>query len=211
MKEKICNIFTNKIFIVVLLFIATLFSFTSNCFATSIDYEGSSYTLSSDISSFPYILITKPVFSNTYGCNFIYVVVSTNEIILNGSTELVSYGGDSYYCRFGDYSSLEACSLSSFTTSHQLTGSPFTDVNNWLYSSEDIIEYSSHEVVFQGAPVQEQQQGETQGIQALTLEQAEQIPQAMTQTLRVVIPVGLAIFGIGLVIFLMRYLILRLM
>ena len=91
-------------------------------------------------------------------------------------------------------------------------GTSLSISNGLLFYSNNSVYDTSGNVVFPQAPAQgEQQQGETQGIQTLTLEQAEQIPQAMTQTLRVVIPVGLVVFGIGLVIFLTRFLILRLM
>ena len=94
--------------------------------------------------------------------------------------------------------------ISVFRTSDS-SSSQCTKTQSYSYASYDIVDKSSGEVVFQGAPQVVEQ------VTIPALEEVEQIPQAMTQTLQVVIPVGLVVFGIGLVIFLVRYLILRLM
>lgn len=61
------------------------------------------------------------------------------------------------------------------------------------------IKNKSGDVVFMGAPQTVEQ------VKIPAIQQAEEIPQAMAEVLKILIPVGLVIFGIGLVIYLIRY------
>ena len=59
-------------------------------------------------------------------------------------------------------------------------------------------------MVFQGAS-----QEELAGVTIPAIQSAEEIPQAIIKAMKVVIPVGLVILGIGLVIYLIKSVILR--
>lgn len=71
-------------------------------------------------------------------------------------------------------------------------------------SSNNVYNYSDEsKVVFQGASP------ELAGVTIPAIQSAEEIPQAIIKTMKVVIPVGLVILGIGLVIYLIKSVILR--
>lgn len=72
---------------------------------------------------------------------------------------------------------------------------------NVIYSTHDL--YQGGTKVFQ-IPVTEVPEVQVPGVQIPALETAEEIPQAMGQTLKIVIPVGLIVLGIGLVIYLIK-------
>lgn len=71
-------------------------------------------------------------------------------------------------------------------------------------SSNNVYNYlDESKVVFQGA------RQELAGVTIPAIQSAEEIPQAIIKTMKVVIPVGLVILGIGLVIYLIKSAILR--
>lgn len=215
--------FTNKIFIIILLLFAVLFNLASVCFASNIEYN-----LSNDLYSYTLLVDSSLINSYDYYC-FIFIVNSNSDYCCVSTY----FSNEPFIFNAGHGKLLSSSENGFYGIRHSFTFSDlsFPYFDNVCFSADDLLTYSSdgtagytvsyisshdildtnNNVVFQGAPAQEeQQQGETQGIQTLTLEQAEQIPQAMTQTLQVVIPVGLVVFGIGLVIYLVRFLILRL-
>ena len=68
------------------------------------------------------------------------------------------------------------------------------------YCSTPVYDYDDlSTVVFRKAPQTVEQ------VKIPAIQQAEEIPQAMAEVLKILIPVGLVIFGIGLVIYLIRY------
>ncbi len=75
-----------------------------------------------------------------------------------------------------------------------------TDVSNrsYLYATFDIYTDNTYSEFFFQVPVQE-----TTTIPVL-VETVEQIPTVMTTVMKIIIPVGLAILGIGLIIYLMK-------
>lgn len=220
MKEKILAIFTNKFFIIALLFIAVLFSFNDVAFCSS----SSTYTISFS-DGFTFYVQVDDDFLNTYNNVFYYNFIHPSNnlhycFFYYSSSPITIYEDNgTIILSNDDGSAIKKAGIDCSTNNRTFRSSDYgfstysgsgIDISN-LYFTNETPYNSAGSVVFPQAPVQEQQQGETQGIQTLTLEQAEQIPQAMTQTLQVVIPVGLVVFGIGLVIFLTRYLISRLM
>ena len=87
------------------------------------------------------------------------------------------------------------------TTSRSGQGdfSIYYDVN---YSTVDIYNTDRTSIFFQKTPVVV----ETPEVEIPALETVEQIPEAMKETMKIVIPVGLAILGIGLVVYLIKFL-----
>ncbi|MCI8411863.1 MAG: hypothetical protein HFJ40_05485 [Clostridia bacterium] len=77
--------------------------------------------------------------------------------------------------------------------------------NGMCLSNCNIIDKDTGEVVFQVAPVTVEQ------VTIPAIQQVGEIPQAMKEILKILIPVGLVIFGTGLLSFLIRYLSSRLM
>lgn len=71
-----------------------------------------------------------------------------------------------------------------------------------VYASDDLYDTDGN-VVFQKASP------ELAGVTIPAIQSAEEIPQAIIKTMKVVIPVGLVILGIGLVIYLIKSAILR--
>lgn len=95
---------------------------------------------------------------------------------------------------------------------------PNTSREDFYFRATETITDNSQSSLFQVTPQEnnnqqgeQQETGQMMGVQILTQETGQQIPQGITRVLPTVIQVGLAIFGIGLVIYLMRLLILRLM
>lgn len=78
------------------------------------------------------------------------------------------------------------------------------DTFDILYSFSDIYASdNADELVFQGASQ------ELAGVTIPEIQSAKEIPQAIIKTMKVVLPVGLVILGIGLVIYLIKSVILR--
>ena len=91
------------------------------------------------------------------------------------------------------------------------TGREITNNTCWMYTNISVYKDSSLTDFFFKAPVVEiptetpvEIPEETPVATIPALETVEQIPEAMTTTLQVVIPVGLAILGIGLLIYLIK-------
>lgn len=77
----------------------------------------------------------------------------------------------------------------------------------YIPNGDETVQYGVHDFFLQ-APLVETPE-ETQATTILALETVEQIPTSMVETLKLIIPVGLVIFGILLVILLVKLVILR--
>lgn len=79
------------------------------------------------------------------------------------------------------------------------------DKSEFLFAGDmNVIDKSTNDVLFSGAS-----QEALAGVTIPAIQSAEEIPQAIVKTMKVVIPVGLVVLGIGLVIYLIKSLILR--
>lgn len=76
--------------------------------------------------------------------------------------------------------------------------------DGWFYSTVDIYNKNSEEIFFQKTPVTT-----PAAVEIPALEKVEQIPEAITTTLKLIIPVSLIVLSIFFVIYLMRRLIYR--
>ena len=84
------------------------------------------------------------------------------------------------------------------------------DIFTFQYSTIDIMyDREGSEIFFQKTPVvvetPETPEITTPEVEIPALETVEQIPEAMKETMKVVIPVGLVILGIGLVVYLIKF------
>lgn len=214
----------NKLLIILFLFVILIINIISTCLAVDLTYNNEKVSLSDSITSYKYYCIFE--FTNNSDNSKLYSVYCTNsrDFMLSGSTLSVSYNietsyqsnGILYYCSVNNLSSLSSINSNSFSSningiSIDMTGytSTFVYTNSNIYGTKknvngfSCIDYDN--VVFQGAPVTVEQ------VTIPAIQQVGEIPQAMKEVLKILIPVGLVIFGIGLVIFLIRYLRLRLM
>lgn len=76
--------------------------------------------------------------------------------------------------------------------------------DGWFYSTVDIYKDNSDEIFFQKTPVTT-----PAAVEIPALEKVEQIPEAITTTLKMIIPVSLVVLSVILLIYLMRRLIYR--
>ena len=77
-----------------------------------------------------------------------------------------------------------------------------TEISNIFFSNTNVKDKDGN-VVFQGASQ------ELAGVTIPAIQSVEEIPQAIVKTMKIVIPVGLVVLGIGLIIYLIKSVILR--
>ena len=181
----------NKILLICfLLLMFTLFLNTSNVFASfNFKYNNIEYSVPDIPEEYKYFLIyqTDSGVIQLYACN--------NTILLKdykvGTTQLTGFcssvSGDTIYSYRKNGGIFE---YKNETTGYSQVPSSY----EIIYSNHDV--YYGDELVFQ-SPV-------TDKAVIPALETAEEVPKAMVQTLRILIPVGLIVLGIGLVIYLIR-------
>lgn len=184
--------FKNKIFIFIFLFLILSFCIVSPCFALSstysFNYSGNQYKIEFETNVLEankdknYLLIYKRDGEFTAG------ICDEPILYINNKISRVS-GYSNSYSTLNDL--ISYISKSGFTT----WGLANIDNVEVVYTSHDICD-SEGNVVFQGAL--------SQAVTIPAIQQVGEIPQVMEQALRIVIPVGLIVFGIGLVIFLTR-------
>lgn len=230
------NILQNKLFIVIFLFVILLFSFFNRCFASSssdIVYFKSNAT-NSDITfklpqgfgiNYKYYFIYSELIYNgkvNYG-----VYISNSPFLIKDIDDETFSGiysdGDFYFINYTyqpsvstidysfisyeDYSSIEVSNSSYIGNSvvyHYYNSVSSTYKKECLnYTNNQIIDKDTGNVVFQGAPQKVEQ------VTIPKLETAQEIPQAMNKVLQMIIPIGLIVFLSGLLIYLVRLVILR--
>lgn len=185
--------------------------FGSTVCATDVTVDGNTYSLSDEISSFKYLATFKDG-------NYFYIICADKPFVFysggeDGGGYTIWYIGfpnrDStlYYKSvwFTDFSEIPSYTLSDFDKTDACS-SPFSRPEKWTKenaTSNFDIKNVDGDVVFQGASP------ELAGVTISAIQSAEEIPQAIIKTMKVVIPVGLLILGIGLVIYLIKSVILR--
>ena len=218
------NIFNNKLFIIFSLFIILTFSMFSSCFADNnipTHYEIYDEHLSTNVnfdvpdsyfntySNYFFTYLQEGPYSYYLFCfsnsNLGYIEYSPNSYYLTceniSSTNPVAWYRIDFDSRVSSSSSYYQQTLSStiINNSTSIDGISF----NFLSANSNVYNFTTNEVVFQGAP-----QGGAYKIPTLT--QVEEIPQVMEGVLQILIPIGLILLSIGLVILVTRYLIYRL-
>lgn len=206
------NILKNKLLYILIFFVFILASFfvTNSVFAGEFVFDNVAYETSSEfdehIGSKNYIVILKSPANNLY--------------LIYGFTDkpVFHYKAHNYYPDYvgsipanSSYSDYGWCSLDKlFLTSNHINNYCYDVVrdvctisaydknpsNVVVYSNFDI--YCDDKLVFQGAPLPVEQ------VIIPEITQVAEIPQVMTQIMKILIPIGLIIFGIGLLIYLVR-------
>lgn len=191
----------NKILLIVFLILMfILFLNTSNVFASfNFTYNDTNYTVPDIPTDYPYYLIIDK------GNGVFRLYMCENEMIFktvtlaNGSKSILLYSTVSAGTIY-QYTNLagDNVTISDLYRSIGTGTSLAIDYNtvSIVYSNHDL--YHGGELVFQ-SPVTE-----VPGVLIPALETAEEVPQAMAQTLKIVIPVCLIVLGIGLLIYLIK-------
>ena len=187
------NILYNKFFVAFLLFLIITFSFVSNCFANIVVNDDSSFPdLPLDYSNSKYVILKD----NTNTWLLIFDVLLENPYVENDNI--------SFKNKSGSLGNVIGYLLKNNTWNYNFKTTAVSRVStfSFIYSNIDVMKGSnSNEIFFQKTPVT--------AVEIPALESAEQIPEAMATALKIIIPVGLAILGIGLIIYLIKYVIYR--
>lgn len=190
----------NKILTVSIIFILISFIFINNS-VFAVTKEDLVDVSQLDLSKYPsgysldngYIMVVN---------NSIYDIIImpdnfTGTLLWEG-TRIYTSDSSNYLCirmydvSFGDYFVSNSC----------------TNNTEIFYGTMNVYN-SSGEVVFQQAPVTEQPETIPETVEIPAVETVEQIPVAMVETLKMIIPVGLVVLSVVLLIYLTRQLICR--
>jgi len=216
------ELFKNKLFIVLSLFIILITFISSSCFASyhsNVDNnsivvsDGNGYehtiTLSEEQMSYPYKALYLTYVPDVF-CNVSLVLSSSPFYFKNYKLQYYDeevhtvyyydFSGGSSERTFTDFSNIPISSFSS--TSSDVSNSSWDYSHFSGYSTVDIYDTNDN-LVFQAPPHQ------VEAVTIPAIQQVEEIPQGMTQVLQVIIPIGLIVLSIGLVIYLMRLVIYR--
>lgn len=187
------NILNNKFFVVFLLFLIITFSFVSNCFANIVVNDNSSFPdLPLDYSNSKYVILKD----NTNTWLLIFDDLLENPYVENDNI--------SFKNKSGSLGNVIGYLLKNNTWNYNFKTTAVSRVStfSFIYSNIDVMKGSnSNEIFFQKTPVT--------AVEIPALETAEQIPEAMSTALKIIIPVGLAILVIGLIIYLIKFVIYR--
>lgn len=217
----------NKFLIILFLFVILISSIISTCFAENKDVlhfntfdKDFNFTLPSGYGvDYNYYFILSKLTNNQYGTFYSFFIFLCNSEIVydidvgrvyfnsNGGKEYIYYKGFTYENKVDSNLDFSNYSISDFDKMNcDFQSSAFYSDGYCDYcSANHNIKNSSGEVVFQVAPVTVEQ------VTIPAIQQVGEIPQAMKEILKILIPVGLVIFGTGLLSFLIRYLSSRLM
>ena len=209
------NFFTHIFLPILAVFILVLNIFSIYSFGSStINIDGSDYTVSDFISQFKNLVIITDrnsfftiIFSD---CSFFYDNDSDYNhccVRYNASEDMPFYA---YYSNSFDdinfskkLSSLnsDAFALSKFTD-NSLSFSGRYNYDYIIYSNHDVYDNEGN-ILFQSAPQEVEQ------VTIPAISQVGEIPVVMTTAMKIIIPIGLIVLSIGLVIYLMQLVILR--
>lgn len=198
------TLFNNKILIILLFFVILSCCITTSCFASDFEFsftdnEGNSYnfTCPVDFSSYQYFVLGK----STDGQ---YVVYYSNSELKFSASGTVLVPSDGVYPVSGYYGTPAGSTyLNGSTSISEKTVNCFLHNSGVLYSNYDVYDVSGN-LVFQGAPQEEQEQEEVQTVELMKIQQVAELPQKMAEIVKIVLPVCLIVFGTLLVLYLIK-------
>jgi len=189
------NILKNKILIILSIFLILIFNLYTFCFAADVTIEDTNYQLSDFVSSYYNKSIVMYRFNET--CFFLFL--SDTPLVIDKSNAVVTnLDNTEFYKSFGykvDISSMLLLDKSSFSFLKTFSDNPLRYAGNILYSTTDVYDTEGN-VVFQGAPQPK--------VELMKATQVEEIPQQITRVVLIVLPIFLLIFGIFLVLYLIK-------
>lgn len=186
--------FKNKIFITFFILLAFILFFNiNNVFANvTVDdnnagillTEVKNYFNNNNLVLYNYVICNNGVVFAFAQEDYMFNILN-NAIYVRGAHEFTFSLENDYYTFTLDNSGVQHVSFSS---------------SKIKYSSFDIYNYNGVDLFFPLTPVPLK----TLGVEIPALETAEQIPEAIATTLKIIIPVGLIVLSIGLVIYIIR-------
>lgn len=184
--------FSYKIFLVILTFLLFINIFMMNSFANTSNLPDYSNLMTEDD---PLIVVYKK--------NDVYYAVPTHDWYVVGYHPFPYHHADTLWVD-GNVTIFKLADNKWIEHDSSYRGFAISNVtlDNILYTNFDLLDLDGN-VVFPKAPQRVEQ------ITIMGIQQVEEIPQIMTEVMKMIIPIGLVIFGIGLVIFLVRLVILR--
>ena len=223
MKEKINKFITHKflpVFSVVILILFSICLYSYGVTDVTYTYNDTEYnvTLNGTINEFDYILLRVSFKNNIF----------RYELLLSNSPMIIKYVNDVYKYRSSDGSDFyyyNSYTTTNFSTLDDLNDSlsnlNITDLNSmnknsygynftslegatkdcstWSYGNYNLYDENGN-ILFLLAPT---------SYQIPTIQEAKELTGVMKGTMKVTVPVGLILLGIGLVIYLTRLVILR--
>lgn len=180
----------NKTLILTLLIFLFLSLFTS-CFASfSIIYNNTEYTVPDLPEGLNYYLIQRST------NNWFYLFYSNSPITYMESDRKVVVSNGGYYYFYSGWAISRGWEIVSYNLTGN-TGNTALTIDTFAYANYDIYDIEDN-VVFQG-PLSAKYR-----IPAIT--ETTQLTGVISKTMRLMIPIGLVVFGIGLLIYFVRYL-----
>ncbi len=216
----------NKLLIILILFVLIISFFTcsfASSSSLSFDYhtgETINYTLNDSLTSRPYYLVVNFV-SSRY--TLLCVIFCDEELVIGTdkrncyikghdkdwpNIEASDYNLKRLYYDMNSTSDINNClsELSSIDfnsipySSSAFCGGTYLDEGHIIHSNFDVYD-TDNNLVFQAPQVDK--------VVIPAIQQVEEIPQVMGQAMKILIPIGLIVFSVGLVIYLMRLVISR--
>lgn len=202
------NILKNKILIILSIFIISSSFFASNVFAYDvIDKNENTYTIPDYFENYKYIFLNSTSYGQYiyYSNTPFYIKQIDNSIYccLSNSGSIYKIGsGISINALFNDYSIeyIESSCRDSFTSNLLVYSGKTIQalLSDMVFSVNVNVLDSDDNVVFQGAPRPVEQ------VTIPEITQVAEIPQVITQVMKILIPIGLIVLSIGFVIYLVR-------
>ena len=207
------NLFKNKLFIIFSLFIILVAFISSSCFASfDFTYNDTSYS----VDDFNNLLSEK----NDNNTDFVLLFITQGSPSAYSSDYILfTYSGNLYY-KLGylyvldnDFSALKCGNFYYHINKYNVFnweryGEGWDTYHNsdcqWsiVYSTSDVYSYDDKStVVFQVAP---QAQGEAVQVELMKPTQVQEIPQQIVAVVMIVLPIFLGIFGVLLVLYLIK-------
>lgn len=222
MKEKINNFFTGKFLPILIIFLLVLFNMCISSFAVTNEVK-----FTDCFKKERTIILNKDLCNFKYYSLFVYTQkdVPYNLIAFVGSDYEMAFDVNKSDLYFIDGQSHDIYYKISVPLSSPTDIEDFIDkFNNYNVSNLTLVNkekvggtflYSGTQCVFASYDLKDSEgnlvfQAPVPAVVTIPgLETVEEVPQAMSQAMRVLVPIGLIIFGIGLVIYLIRLLIWR--
>lgn len=216
------NIFKNKLFIIISLFIILVTFISSSCFASfDFNYNNTDYSFPDfedilnnlNYNTVSYIIGYGDINNNIKNKYKLFIFNADISSYSNIYLKQSSNSGDQFVYLYGDLNNSTDIEITCYGFTYYFDGSNWVQIgdnfNAYRFYAYDVI-YSTHNIynynnnlVFQAPPQQ------VEAVTIPAIQQVGEIPQGMNQVLQVIIPIGLIVLSIGLVVYLMRLVIYR--
>lgn len=193
----------SKLFIILSAFLLCINIFVVSSFASvSFNFEGADYSLDNSVTenfSYYFVLRTTTSYYLTFASNSPFIMYEGISSFTHKKSMIVkTLDGSNFYTSYLSSKPSSNVELEYNTTNMDAWTSSF----DFVYSNANIVDDNGN-MVFQVAPVTVEQ------VTIPEITQVEEIPHIMNKVLEMIIPIGLIVFFVGLLIYLVRLVILR--